>query len=216
VRRGGEAERGDGSSDAIAAATTPHPDAAGCAAQRSGGGASASHDEECAICLDALQQPQTMPCGDRFCRGMQRHGAAVAQVCPLCRGAMPDAKRMRAEAHRLLAQYERWTKGQPAGTPLPAAVEALVGKAAALCREALVIDPADAPAHYTLTWVLEMKGDLDGAEAEYLKAIEIDPRHVAAHNNLGMLLDDKRAISTELRQNTSKLRGSFLLLGIVQ
>ena len=80
----------------VAAATaTPRPAAVGGAAQGSGGGAAASHDEECAICLDALQQPQTMPCGHRFCRGcvasMRQHGAAVAQVCPLCRGAMRDA-----------------------------------------------------------------------------------------------------------------------------
>ena len=74
-------------------ATALAPTAA--AAPRSGGG----NEEECAICLEALQQPQTMPCGHRFCRGcvtsMQRHGAAVAQVCPLCRGAMPDAERLR-------------------------------------------------------------------------------------------------------------------------
>ena len=84
--------------------------------QGSGGSAGASHDEECAICLGALQQPQTMPCSHRFCRGcmasMRRHGAAMAQVCPLCRGAMPDAERLRSEAFRLLTQHERWTLGE--------------------------------------------------------------------------------------------------------
>ena len=103
---------------AMAAAATPRPDAAGGVAQRSGGGAGASHNEKCAICLDALQQPQMMPCGHRFCRGcvasMRQHGAAVAQVCPLCRGAMPNAERMHAEAERLLTQHERWAEGQPA------------------------------------------------------------------------------------------------------
>ena len=102
------------------------------AATQSGGGASAAAGggaravaggEECAICLDALQQPQTMPCGHRFCRGcvasMRRHGAAVAQVCPLCRGAMPDAERLQMEALRLFAQYER----QPGGAALSAAVQ---------------------------------------------------------------------------------------------
>ena len=176
-------------------AATALPAAASGAVQGSGGGAGAGHAEECAICLDALQQPQTMPCGHRFCRGcvasMRRHGAAVAQVCPLCRGAMPDAERLLSEAYRLLTQYERWKKGQPAGTPLPAAVEALVGKAAALCREALAIDPADARAYYTLAYALETKGDLDGAEAEYLKANEIDPLYVNAHYNLGLLLQKK-------------------------
>ena len=107
---------------AAMAAATSHAKAGG-AAPGSGGGAGAGHDEECAICLDALQQPQTMPCGHRFCRGcvasMRRHGAAVAQVCPLCRGAMPDAERLRVEAWRLLAQHDRWKKGQPRA-PSPA------------------------------------------------------------------------------------------------
>ena len=39
--------------------------------------------------------------------------------------------------------------------------------------------------------LLQKKGDLAGAEAAYLKAIEIDPRHVDAHSNLGVLLEKK-------------------------
>jgi Flp pilus assembly protein TadD len=39
-------------------------------------------------------------------------------------------------------------------------------------------------AHLNLGVLLKKKGDVDGAEAEYLKAIEIDPRHVDAHLNL--------------------------------
>ena len=31
-------------------------------------------------------------------------------------------------------------------------------------------------------------GDLDGAQAEYRTVIEIDPRHMGAHNNLVILL----------------------------
>ena len=37
------------------------PPAAGAAAQSGGGASAAAGGEGCAICLDALQQPQTMP-----------------------------------------------------------------------------------------------------------------------------------------------------------
>jgi tetratricopeptide (TPR) repeat protein len=122
---------------------------------------------------------------------MRRHGAAVAQVCPLCRGAMPDAERLRVEAGRLLTQYERWRKGQRGGAPLPAAVQGLVGKAVALCREALAIDPADAQAHYLVGYALSEGGDKAGTEAAYLAAIAADPQHANAHYNLGVLLSER-------------------------
>ena len=133
-----------------------------------------------------------MPCGHRFCRGcvesMRKHGAAVTQVCPLCRGAMPDAERLRVEAGRLLTQYERWKKGQPAGAALPAALQGLMGKTAALCREALAIDHADAQAHYILGYALNEDGDKPGAEAAFRAAIAADPQHANAHYNLGTVL----------------------------
>jgi len=174
------------------AAAAPHTAAAGAAAQDSGGGACTRHDDECAICLDALQQPQTMPCGHRFCRGcvagMRQHGAAAAQVCPLCRGAMPDAERLQIEAHRLLTQHEQWKEGQPGGAPLLAAS---LGKATALCRETLAIDPADAHAQHALGYALVAGGDKAGAETAYRAAIAADPLHARAHCNLGVLLGER-------------------------
>ena len=83
----------------------------------------ADGEVECAICLDALPQPQTLPCGHRFCRGcvasMRERGAGATQVCPLCRGPMPDAQRLCLEAMRMLTQFERWQKGKRAGAPQP-------------------------------------------------------------------------------------------------
>jgi Tfp pilus assembly protein PilF len=46
-------------------------------------------------------------------------------------------------------------------------------------------------AYSNLGVLLMNKGELDGAEAECLKAIEIDPQHMAAHSNLGVLLEKK-------------------------
>ena len=45
--------------------------------------------------------------------------------------------------------------------------------------------------HCNLGSLLDDKGDLDGAEAEYLKANDIDPRHVYLHYNLGVVLKKK-------------------------
>jgi Flp pilus assembly protein TadD len=102
---------------------------------------------------------------------------------------MPDAERLRSEVIRLLAQHERWTKGKLAGAPVPAAVEELLGKATALCREALAIDPADARAHLWLGYALTESGDKADAEAAYRDAIAADPQYAMAHSNLGFILD---------------------------
>ena len=48
--------------------------------------------------------------------------------------------------------------------------------------------------------LLQNKGDLDGAEAEYLKAIEIDPQHTGALCNLGFLLRTERNQQAEAEQ----------------
>ena len=71
---------------------------------------------------------------------------------------------------------------------LPAAVEELLGKAVALCCEALAIDPADAQAHHLLGYALGAGGNIAGAEAAYRAAIAADPQHAMAHNNLGSVL----------------------------
>src|SRR5438067_1602731 len=52
-------------------------------------------------------------------------------------------------------------------------------------------NPDDAEAHYNLGNALYVKGDHDGAIAEYREAIRVKPDHAEAHHNLGSALDDK-------------------------
>jgi hypothetical protein len=168
---------------------TPRPTAAGGEAQTSDGGACASHhSEECAICLDALQQPLTMPCGHRFCRGcvasMQQHGVGEAQVCPLCRGQMPDPKRLFFEAMHATAQVQRW-KGSGGcdvvrgiavahpGTTMPRWVRKLPPKAVALCQEALSIDPDNPEALVDFGRVLCENGELKGALSPFSARVSL-------------------------------------------
>ena len=166
---------------------------------RTGGG----DEDECAICLDALQQPQTLPCSHRFCRGcvssMRQHGVAEAQVCPLCRGPMPDAEGLYLEAVGLLTRYQhasrRWKQGQRgdaprrmrglAPAPLPPAMQELLSKAEGLLREALAIDSGHAGAHDILGCVLGLRGDAAGSLSQHRRAIAADKQHAPAHNNLG-------------------------------
>ena len=171
---------------------------AAAAAQSGGGGASAG-GEECAICLDMLQQPQTLPCGHRFCRGcvasMRERGVGATHVCPLCRGPMPDAERLCLEASRMLTQHKRLQKGEQEGAPQPPRAQELLSRAAGLCREALAVDPEHAWAHLNLGYVLERLGDLDGAISAFRAATAADPQYASAHFNLGILLEKRGGVA---------------------
>jgi Flp pilus assembly protein TadD len=162
-----------------------------------GGGTSAAagDEEECTICLEALQQPQTMPCGHRFCRGcvasMRQYGVREAQVCPLCRGPMPDAERLTIEASRLLAQHGKLTPTRHGGrntAPQPAWVRDLLSKSIGLSREVLAIDPKHMQVHLNLGVALERHGDTDGAIAAFRAAIRVEPKYMNAHFNLATVL----------------------------
>jgi Flp pilus assembly protein TadD len=187
--------------EATEATEATAPTEAGGAAAAPGAGTERAQrdvgDDDCAICLDVLVQPQTMPCGHRFCHGcvtsMQEYGARDTQVCPLCRSAMPDIERATWTACWLLTQWDRWLKSAPRGTPMPKWVLESVTKAAECCREALAIDPANERARYSLGCALDAVGDVAGAEIAYGATIaDASPQTAAmAYCMLGVIRADR-------------------------
>jgi hypothetical protein len=153
-----------------------------------GGMAHTDHANTCAICLDDLRQPQALPCGHRFCRGcvasMRQHGVSVAQVCPLCRGPMPDVDRLLCEASALVVSFTRYrlsreeAEREGMGAIAQQMLEQMglgsvfgsysnlkdlaagraqegLDKAAALCAEALAIDAGRADVRALLALILD-------------------------------------------------------------
>jgi hypothetical protein len=183
-------------------------------ASGSGGGSGGGGDkpaeggEECAICLDVLRQPQTMPCSHQFCREcvahMRQHGVGEEQVCPLCRGPMPDVERMGFEEALMTTQYSTWETRHVGRANPPPHLAALATKGAALCHQMIKIDPQRGSSFYSLSIWRARSGDNGGAISACRRAIKLgipEPSfspsgaYVAeiscAYNHLGGLVLDR-------------------------
>jgi len=66
--------------------------------------------------------------------------------------------------------------------------ETLVRRGLALAKS---LQPGDADAHHNLGLALYLKGDLDGAIAEYHEALRLNPNNILAHHSLGVALREK-------------------------
>lgn len=55
----------------------------------------------------------------------------------------------------------------------------------------LKLEPDNPYRYASLAYARDFFGDLDGAIADYQKAVELDPEDAVAHNNLGLLMEKK-------------------------
>lgn len=67
----------------------------------------------------------------------------------------------------------------------------------AILRKAVQLKPDYVIAHYYLAQALSAVNDIDGAEAEFRKTIELDPTNQYAHNGMGALLINSKNDSVE-------------------
>ena len=56
------------------------------------------------------------------------------------------------------------------------------------------VDPNGKTAHFNLASLLKSKGDVDGAEKHYRRALEIDPNDKVLDNNLASLFKSKDVV----------------------
>ena len=102
----------------------------------------------------------------------------------------------------LLRRAQAAVPGRLLGQPAPGGVAAK-GDAARAGRGGAIPDGRSRFAAETVRAALNLghalkgKGQVDEAIACYRKAIELDPKYAAAHNNLGAMLCDKRPTTTE-------------------
>lgn len=90
--------------------------------------------------------------------------------------------------------YERWIQSEPDSVGLHDAVAVLylqLNRATDAARHFAIsarLAPESAATHFNLGTALTVAGELDRAEAEYRRALDIRPEYAQAHNNLGSLL----------------------------
>src|SRR3569623_1767538 len=102
-----------------------------------------------------------------------------------------------ASGQKEFAKYERLVVLHPADAGALVKLGDLLysyhraGDAVTRWKQALAIDDTLAITHWSLGVVYAERGDVKAAEAEYLTALQLDPRHVAARTNLAVIYRDR-------------------------
>ena len=59
--------------------------------------------------------------------------------------------------------------------------------------------------HYNMANLMQEEGDLDGAAAEYEKALELDPKMARAHKGLGLVYSKQGMLDKAISQHQKAL-----------
>ena len=193
-------ERSAASASASAAAAAEDDDGGGAGA--SGGGSSTAKaknkardkDNECAICLEDLDDPefgpaQILDCTHRFHRACveELRSRGVQQACPMCRAKLPDsAEKMFADGCTIYIPIERRVQqGDGSWGPLSRRQQRQMDEVVRLWEGAA--EQGYAPAQYNLSIMYE---NGHGVDVNYKKAMEWFEKaakqgHADAQYNLG-------------------------------
>ena len=126
-------------------------------------------DDDCAICLEILQSPQTLDCGHRFCRTCVTNYQARGpnNMCPLCRQPLPPSAATLCDQisvfYARLAAQNKFGRADEAS----ATRELILSTA----QEAVGLDPQHMTSHEELGFAMVSMGNDAAAAAQYSAAI---------------------------------------------
>ena len=160
--------------------------------------AAREHSSCCPICLESpLVDPLSMACGHAFCAGcvagMRAHGISNTLLCPVCRGPLPEPRRLEVAWKQMLVQVGAWSmarqlQNSPYIHELPPRVKKALRDAVELLRMSIALEPGNSEAYYSLGYAQRTLGDTDSAFGAFQRSIELEPqRDSGAHLAMGMI-----------------------------
>ena len=148
----------------------------------------------CVICIGPTVAPVELPCGHTYCGRClaELRAKGVTQTCPQCRNELPPGVDGLYElCFRAIAPIEMMVnRGEASWESLTAAQQKELDEAIAMLTEAGAQGHAQASCDLGIVLV-NVKKDVDGAEAAWRAALAVDPTHANARTNLGNMHLDR-------------------------